>query len=370
MTQEATPTVKIAVAGTGFGSRVQIPGFLRVPGVEISAVMSSGRYERATEVARQYNIPQICHTYEELLQTPGLDAVSIATPPYQHREMTLAAFAAGKHVLCEKPMARTLDEAHEMREAARSTGLVAMIDHEFRYVPARAYLKELIQQDWLGQLYNASITMYTGASANPHTRPFGWLFDKEAGGGFLGALGSHYIDAMRQWFGDISAVCADIDTAIKERSTPQGPRLVTADDNFTLMLRFARGGRGLIQVSAVSHFGEGERMEFYGSKGSLILDQQGQILGGKIGENQRLHALPLPDYYKNGLSSDDPRLRPFVTLATDFVEAVRTAKQAGKALHQEIVPSFNDGYKVQQILEAARQSAETNCWVSLPPPRQ
>src|SRR3954471_6513269 len=102
------PLVRIGVVGTGFGSRVQIPGFLKLDGVEVSAVMSSGRVESARRVASDYNIKKVCETFEEMLKIPGLDAVSIVTPPYQHHTLTLQAFAAGKHVLCEKPMATNL----------------------------------------------------------------------------------------------------------------------------------------------------------------------------------------------------------------------------------------------------------------------
>jgi predicted dehydrogenase len=364
--------IKIGVVGVGFGSRVQIPGFLKIPGVEVAAVMSSGRYERAAEVARQFGINTVCRTFEELLEVPGLDAVSIVTPPYQHRELTLAALQAGKHVLCEKPMARSLEEAREMRNAGRQSGLVTMLDHEFRYVPARAYVKELIDEGWLGQLYQARISFTSGLSADPQGRPWGWLFDKEAGGGFLGALGSHYIDAMRYWFGEIAGVCATIETLVKHRTLPGQPdqwREVTADDTFMLLLRFAGSGLGTINVSVVSRFGEGERMEFYGSEGTLVIDSEGRLLGGKAGEDQRLRALPIPARYNDGPSSDDPRLRPFVTLASDFIKAIRQHKQTGNAFSQEVSPNFNDGFKVQQVIDAAHQSAEMKCWVSLPPPR-
>ncbi len=369
MTSENAPVVRIAVAGTGFGGRVQIPGFLKLPGVEIIGVMSSGRPETARKVAAEFNIPQVCASYDELLQLPDLDAVSIVTPPYQHHEMTIKALVAGKHVLCEKPMAMNLIEAYEMLEASRKTGLIGMIDHEFRYVPARAYLKELLQGGWLGQLYSANISMLTGSSADNKIRRWGWLFDQSAGGGFLGALGSHYIDALSEWFGDISAVSATINTHVKERFLPDSEevRPVTADDTFSLACRFARGGEGMINVSVVARFGTGERIELFGSAGTLVIDNEGRLYGGKQGD-EYLQQLTIPVSYTNGPSSGDPRLRPFVTLAADFVEAIRKIK-SGQKLTGPVRPGFADGVKVQQIIDAARQSAETSCWVSLPPPR-
>ncbi len=361
--------VRIGVVGTGFGSRVQIPGFLKLDGVEVSAVMSSGRVESARRVASDYNIAKACTTYEEMLRIPGLDAVSIVTPPYQHHTLTLQAFAAGKHVLCEKPMATNLKEARQMLEAARRSGLVAMIDHEFRYIPARAFATELIQQGWLGQLITAQVTMLTGSSADPLGRPWNWLFDREAGGGFLGALGSHYIDALRGWFGEIAAVSADMETVVKNRPLPNSNemRAVTTEDTFVLLCRFARGGAALINVSVVVPFGNGERLELYGSKGTLVLDNEGRVYAGRVGEDH-LQQLQIPTRYTSGPSSSDQRLRPFVTLAGDFVEAIRQARlSGGVTAAQQLTPGFWDGYKVQQVIEAARQSAETKCWVSLPP---
>lgn len=368
MSAANAPLVRIGVAGTGFGGRVQIPGFLKIDGVEVAAVMSSGRSESARQVAREYKIKQVCATFDEMLQVPGLDAVSIATPPYQHHAQTLQAFAAGKHVLCEKPMATSLEEARQMLDAARRSGLVAMIDHEFRYVPARAFASELIQQGWLGQLVTASVSMLSGSSADPHGRPWGWLFDREAGGGFLGALGSHYIDALRGWFGEIAAVSAEIDTVVKNRALPNSNEMreVTAEDSFVLMCRFARGGTALVNVSVVAPFGNGERLELYGNLGTLVLDNEGRIYGGRVGE-AHLQQLQIPARLTSGPSSGDQRLRPFVTLAGDFVEAIRQARPSGGTTVPPLSPGFRDGYKVQQVIEAARQSAETKCWVSLPP---
>ena len=369
MSVDHEPVVRIGIVGTGFGGRVQIPGFLKIDGVEIAGVLSSGRPETAQKLATDYNIGQICTSYDELLQLPGLDAVSIVTPPYQHHPQTMQAFEAGKHVLCEKPMALNLTEARQMLEASRRTGLVGMIDHEFRYVPARAYLKNLIKNGWLGQLISANVTMLTGSSADPKGRRWGWLFDQEAGGGFLGALGSHYIDALRDWFGDISAVSATINTYVKDRYLPDldETRPVTADDTFTLLGRFAKGGQALINVSVVTRFGPGERIELYGTNGTLSVDNEGLIYGAKVGDDH-LQRLVIPPYYSDGPAAGDPRLRPFVTLAYDFTQAVRRAK-TGHTRYQEIAPSFADGVKVQQVMEAARQSSESNSWVSLPPPK-
>jgi predicted dehydrogenase len=365
-----TIPVRIAVIGTGFGSRVQIPGFLKIPGVEIAGIMSTGRQSHAEQVAKDFQIPLVATNIEQLLQIPNLDAVSIVSPPYQHAPQTLAALAAGKHVLCEKPMARDVNEARAMLEATRRSGLIGMIDHEFRYVPARAYMRQLISDGYLGALYMVNISMLGGSSADPEVRPFGWLSQQETGGGYLGALGSHYIDAIHYLFGDIAAIAAQLHTFVTTRPLPGQAdwREVETEDSFTLLCNLAHGPKATINVSVVTRFGAGERIEAYGKQGTLVIDAEGHLWGGKNGD-ERLRMLEIPAQYTGGLSSDDPRLRPFVVLATDFINAIRATKQAGQPLTTTPSPSFYDGYRVQQVMDAARQAAETNSWISLPPPR-
>lgn len=362
---EVEPPVNVAIIGTGFGSRVQIPGFLKIEGVKIIGVMGN-RYERTTQIATDFNIPHPCENYEQILNLPDLDAVSIVTPPHLHQPLTLSACSVGKHVLCEKPMALNVAEARAMLNAIRGGGLVGMIDHEFRYVPARAYAKELIDEGYLGHLYFAHISVLGGSAADSHSRPFGWLFEESKGGGFLGALGSHYIDALYYWFGGITAVSAQLHTFVKHRADAAGNlHKVTADDSFTLNGKLTNGGEALVKVSVVTRFGGGEKIELFGSDGTLVIDSDGVLWGSKVGD-KHLKALTIPPRLTGGVSADDPRLRPFVTLATDFIKAVRLTKQ-GSSLSSEPTPSFADGLRVQQVLDAARQSSETNAWVSLPP---
>ena len=194
--------LRVGVVGVGFVTIVQIPGF-QAENIEVVAVCSR-RIERAQEAAQQIGIPHAYSDYQDMLRLEGLDAVSIVTPPALHHSMAIAALEAGKHVLCEKPFALNKNQAWEMYDLSQRTGLTSMITHEFRWAPQRAYIKELLDQGYLGRLNLAGLRLFFGPRDAVRARPATWALDADLGGGFLYALGSHYIDALRHWFGEIT----------------------------------------------------------------------------------------------------------------------------------------------------------------------
>lgn len=350
--------IRVGVIGVGFGSSVQVPGFQAHPDTEVVAVCSA-RLERAQEAAHRYGIPQACADYRQLLAMGDIDAVSIATPPVYHHAMTLDALAVGKHVLCEKPTARNLQEAHEMEAAARRSGLVCMIDHEFRFFPARTRMHELIQEGYLGDLHLLHVTTIGGFRADP-SRPWNWWSSRSEAGGHLGALGSHHIDATRHWFGEITSVFGQLDTVVKERPAPGGGSWpVDADDAFSLLMRLAGGGRASVVATAVAHAPSGNRFEAYGTRGTLVVDRQEHLWGARAGANA-LEELPLPqalltrfgDYPLNSQAG------AFIQLVHVFVRGIREGTP--------VAPSIADGLKVQEVMEGIHRSHAERRWVDLP----
>ncbi len=157
------PVYRVAVIGTGFSDQVQIPGFRLHPRFKVVAV--AGRNSRRTQaVAEKFALAKWYTDWREMIGSgkKDFDAISIVTPPYLHREMTLTAFEAGLHVLCEKPMALNVEEAQQMLDVARKTGITAMIDHEFRYLPVRQHSGELIRNGYIGKLRRITITVHRG----------------------------------------------------------------------------------------------------------------------------------------------------------------------------------------------------------------
>src|SRR6185436_5685945 len=171
-----------------------IPVFQTHPRTQVVAV-SSGRLERAQKVAIENGIPAHYTDLEEMLDREKPDIVSIVTPPAQHLPMVLAALERRIHTLCEKPFALNLKDAQRMKSAADSTaGVVAMIDFEFRNLPGRALAADLIRQGFIGTLRMAHLMVHLGTRSRSEDVEWNWWSDVRAGGGELGAVGSHTAD--------------------------------------------------------------------------------------------------------------------------------------------------------------------------------
>src|SRR5439155_3426562 len=231
---------RIGVIGAGFACTTQIPGFKNCKGARLVAIASAHR-EHAEEVAREFDIEHVENDWHALVARDVIDLVSIVTPVVTHCEMTLAALAHGKAVLCEKPMAMNADEARRMTDAARDAGVLALIDHELPFLPGRLKMRELLQRGEIGKVKHAKLTYRSDSRADPN-RPWNWWSDKTQGGGALGAIGSHVIDGF-QWLlsTEVEAVTCNLATHIRERKDHDGKsRAVTTDDEANLLLRFSK----------------------------------------------------------------------------------------------------------------------------------
>jgi predicted dehydrogenase len=272
--------------------------------------------------------------------------------------MTLAAIEAGKHVLCEKPMARNLAEARDMVKLAESNGVTTMVNHEFRFSPDRARAKELIDEGYLGEPHAASIVVYRASLNDPNGATWDWLMESAKGGGMLGAAGSHYVDALRWWYGEVKSVAGATTTMIKRRRLPESTQTapVDADDNFALMLRFANGALATVHYSATAPHDAGDEIVLSGSDGLLILRGDGRLLGARRGESPA--ELPIPERLSPVLPEfDHPSTWPTILLMQEWVRAIRTGVPAS--------PSFADGVKVQEILDGVVRSTQQGRWVDL-----
>lgn len=350
--------LRVGVVGVGFGTTVHVPAF-QSEGVEVVAVCAR-RLERAEEAAQKFGIAKAMNSYEEMLALPELDAVSIATPPSAHRDQALAAFAAGKHVLCEKPFARNAREGAEMLAAAKKSGLTAMVAHEFRFTSGRAYAKELLDEGFIGapRLARASMVLGFGPPAAQTPPPYNPQRDSAAeGGGMLFALGSHYIDGLRHWFGDVESVSATLTNFAPERMHDGAVVRADTDTCFILDLRFHNGTIAQMTAAAGALFGSDARVEVYGSEGALFLPQTGPnppahgiVRGARRGE-AAVRDLPVPERLQPFADPRDDRLMPFRLLVRAF--------EAGIAQGNSPSPNFEDGLRCQEVLDAARLSASS-----------
>ncbi|HET9097902.1 MAG TPA: Gfo/Idh/MocA family oxidoreductase, partial [Candidatus Baltobacteraceae bacterium] len=183
---------KVGITGTGFGVRAHLPAFTAHPEFEVVALASPHSAQR---IAKDRNVPHAFLSCEQMLRECELDVVSVAGPPFTHHADVLAALAAGKHVICEKPFALGVEQAQAMLDASKRAGTAAAVMHEFRWVPQRLAVKELIENNHLSPLREIEITQLSNRLRADVERPRSWWFDRACGGGMAGALLSHLIDS-------------------------------------------------------------------------------------------------------------------------------------------------------------------------------
>ncbi|NJM08375.1 Gfo/Idh/MocA family oxidoreductase [Candidatus Gracilibacteria bacterium] len=352
-------TIRIGIIGTGFGQSTMLPSFRRTAGAEVVAI-ASARRERAEAAAQANNIAMAFDDYRAMLAEAQLDLVCIATPVVTHAPITLAAIAAGCHVLCEKPMAMDRSEAVAMLQAATDAGVVHMIDHELRFNPTRAKIAELLANGSLGRVYHIHIRSISGMRGDP-SRAWDWWSDRSRGGGALAANGSHQVDLLRWWLGEITAVSGQLNTFVTARPDPaQGGalRAVDSDDQFSFSARFANGAQASVFVSYVAHYGGTNQVEIHGERGSLLLDQADRLWGKQLGG--AVEELTVPDPLEG--APDLPNsvwARSFAHLAQELVPALREGRAPQRGA------TFLDGLRCQQVLDAVRQSHVEERWIAV-----
>jgi len=335
--------LRVGIVGMGFGAR-QIPGF-RAAGWEVTAICAS-RPERAAAAAKEFAVETGVTDVSALARRDDVDLVSIASPPHVHREHVLAALAARKHVLCEKPFASNVHEAREMLDVAESARVVHAVDHEFRYTSARGKVKELLGERAIGDVRLVLIMGMTGGLVDPKQARQEWWLRRDRAGGILGALGSHWIDSLRWWLGDIARVSCELGVSTPSRPTTDGGITdVTADDTAQVLLRMRSGAIATIQLSSAVHH-PSRRVILYGSAGTIVIGGDGRVLvargGGTLEE-------VLPD------APPDESGRAFAELARRLRAHIEQGPTgASDAPH----PTFADGLAVQEVLDAAYRSAE------------
>lgn len=359
--------IRLGFIGTGFTRLIQIPAFQMFPDeVEIVSV-ASGSLENAEKTARDFNIPRFTTDWRETVARDDIDLISIATPPDLHREITLAALAAGKHVLCEKPTAMNAGEARAMLERAREKKLLALIDHELRFLNGRRKAFDMIRNGELGNITHMKV-WFRNASRGHEGVKWNWWSDERRGGGALGAIGSHAVDTLR-WFSgaEVSEVFCLLNTNFKERldESTGAKRAVTSDDEANLILKmtdgeFTRDTSALVSISVTEAGKYGHRTEIYGDKGGLMIEDGGEILFAKITDHDwREIAVDLgevPPGSKVGGWS-----RGFL----NFAREIKNALLEGRTEIPQAA-DFTDGYRNQTVLDAARESDASGCFVKVP----
>jgi predicted dehydrogenase len=339
--------LRVGVIGTGFGSTVQIPAFRANSRVEVVAV-ASGQPGKARRVADSFGVAHAFDDYAKLAAA-DLDLVSITTPTYLHHPMAMAALAAGRHVLCEKPMALSAAEATAMRDAAVRARVVHAIDHELRFNPNRRKVRQLIAEGFVGQPRHVLLSFASPMRRDP-ALPWSWWYDAARGGGLLGAVGSHQIDLLRYWLGEVDSVQGTVQTFVRERPDPAtgDRRAVTADDFTTFALRFASGAIGVVLLSVVTAHARGYRIEVWGEAGTLVLDDQERLWGAPAGKEPAELTEPETLAPPPGMNYAPLWGLSFIRLVDHLAAAILDGAPVAPAA------TFDDGLATQRVMDALR----------------
>ena len=251
-------TIRVGIIGASFARAAYLPALRTIDDVELVAI-ASARLVSAQSAADQFAIPQVYDDWRRMIGEQQFDLVCIATPTVFHAPMSLAALKAGAHVLCEKPMAMNQDGSAAMLETAEAAGLLHIIGHELRFNPNRRKIKSLINSEAIGEVRYLNIHNVSPTWGDPTWRRAGdWLLREDMGGGRLGASGSHMIDLLRFWLGDIGAVSGQVATMSPERFDREtGARwIATADDHFSFTAEMRNGALCTVTVSFSGRHGQ------------------------------------------------------------------------------------------------------------------
>jgi predicted dehydrogenase len=366
--------IGVGIIGTGFMGKAHafayravagiFPGSLR-PVLTCVADIDGPAAERA---AGQLGFSRWSADWRSVVEDPEVEIVSITTPNVVHREMALAAVAAGKHVHCEKPIAPNAAAASDMMEAAEAAGVVTQVGYNYLRNPILKLARAMVAAGELGD-----ITGFRGVHAEDYMAdpaiPYGWRVDPSGGGGAIADIGSHIIGLARFLIGPISEVIADLETVIRTRPVAPGSpdrRAVEVDDIARLGVRFARGCGGTIEANWVA---TGRKMqlgfELTGTKGSLAFSQErmNELLFYRSGTDPRHNGFTRieagPQHHPYGLFCVAPGHQlGFNDLKTievaEFLSAIAGGERHG--------PDFREAWEIQRTIDTAIESSRTRRW--------
>ena len=379
-------TFKTAVFGTGFVGRVHLEGIRRLGYVQLYAI-GEPQIEKANQLAAEFGVEKTEADYRKILDDPAVDAVHVCTPNFMHAPIAKDALQAGKHVICEKPLATSVALAQELVALAAQTKRRNATFHNLRYYPMVQQMRRMREDGDLGEIlvvqgtYSQDWLLYD--------TDWNWRLDSKANGPSrtMADIGSHWCDMAEHVTGQrITSVCADLQTFHKTRKQPKGPIETFAgktlqpedyqevdidtEDFGAVVFRMGERTRGAFTASQVSAGCKNSlRLEIYGTKGSVAWNQERPDelwIGNRNTNNQII--IKDPSLLK-------PKARSYADLPGGHSEGYDdTFKQVFRRFYQSIAdpgaepeyPQFADGLRQLTILEAELESSKKRAWVDVP----
>jgi predicted dehydrogenase len=387
-----TQSLNVGLIGAGFMGKAHslayaaMPMFFwPAPAIPQRKVIAEVSDDLAADAARRYGYERSTSDWRAVVDDAGIDVVDIATPNDAHCEIAVAAAEAGKHIICEKPLARTGDEARRMLEAVQRAGIVHMVAFNYRRTPAVALAKRYLDEGAIGRVLSFRGTYLQDWSADPDA-PLSWRFRKEiAGSGALGDIGTHVLDIARYLVGEIDGVNAILRTHIAERPEQQGGadklgaagRLVDAprapvdvDDEVHTLLHFAGGAVGSLEATR-NAYGRNNFLTFeiHGELGSIAFnyerrDELEVCFAGDEGDRRGFRTV-----YTGPAHPYGDALWPIPALGIGYGETkIIECHDFCRAVVDgtPVSPDFADGYQIARICDAITESAATGEWTEVP----
>ncbi|SNS46299.1 Predicted dehydrogenase [Belliella buryatensis] len=378
--------IKAAIVGTGFIGPAHLEALRRIPNIEIVALCEVN-IELAKEKAVLLGIPE-AYTFDDMLQNPEIDVVHICTPNFLHFSQSKAALLAGKHVVCEKPLATKIEEAEELVALAKEKGLVNAVHFNLRYYPMVRQMKSMRENGDLGDIYSIMGSylqdwLFLQTDYNWRLEP-----DKSGDSRAIADIGSHLLDITEYITGlRITEVMADFSTVHKTRLKPlkaietySGKMLnasdyeevpITTEDHATVMLRFDNGNKGSVTVSQVNA-GRKNRLniEIAGSKANFewCSERPNEMWIGKR-ETANLHLLKDPALFSAEaaglISFPGGHNEGFPDTSKQMFKEVYAAVREGKQPDHPSFPTFEDGLRELIICERIIESHKAQKWVKV-----
>ncbi|MGI8475690.1 MAG: Gfo/Idh/MocA family protein [Thermomicrobiales bacterium] len=367
--------VRVAVLGAGrWANNAHLPGWARDPRCEIVALCDTERH-LAEETAPKFGDPEVSTDYLQVVARDDIDVVDVCTPSHTHFELSMAALAAGRHVLCEKPVAFDFLETRRAAGIATEKGLKTKLGFTFRYSPAMLYMKEMVDAGFCGEPYIYNAYEQNSQWINPQT-PLRQV-DHEADQSqisvsSLEGYGAPVIDIARWMTGaELTSVVGTMRNFVPERVVRATGTMMrmNIDDGDIFLAEFANGAIGSVQTSFVTVGNyPGIEVRLYGSKGAIItrlVEEFGvaETIKAATPDAVEFKELEVPArfYPAGGHSHEAWNTLFYSNLIKDFIDELTTDTPANQG-------NFDDGAAVQEIINAVEVSFRERRWTDLPLP--
>ena len=357
----ASRPLRVGVLGTSWwADSMYLPALDAHPNVAIAGLC--GRTPaKAEQLATEWNVPWWTVDSDEFLDPTRLDAVIVATSNDSHEPLTLQAIERGLHVLCEKPIATSVEAGEAMAAAAAAAGTITLVPFTYRYMPTNQYVKRLLDEGFVGRPHHLNLRYFTGFARDGE---YSWRFDTElAGSGVLGDLGSHWLHVARWLMGEVTEIGCISARFVDREDRADGSDYERSEDSAQMTVRFESGAYGTLQVSAVcwegTDFNQTHHLDLHGTDGTIYSlndwSNVQEVRGLKAGVSGPTQVMPIPDDIWGAARRDKVHdtyrdvFRTNQAMIGDWVDGVRSGRP--------VEPDLAEGARVQYLLDLAGKSA-------------